>query len=255
MTRLVRGLTIPVILLVLWEVAGQLGWIADYLSRPSEVAAALWGVTVTGELGEHLAASCLRAFSGFALGATFGVMVGLASGVVGIVRNFFEPLVSLLYPIPKIAFLPIIVLWLGLGDASKIVIIAISVSFPTFIASFYAARSVDSRLVWSARSMGASQLRVFFQVIAPAAMPQVFAGLRVGLALAFIVLFAAELMGARAGLGYLITDAEESVRFDLMFAGIVSIALVGFASDRLLLATRKRVLRGQLAGTQEREAP
>ena len=158
---------------------------------------------------------------------------------------------SLLYPIPKIAFLPIIVLWLGLGHGSKIAIISISVFFPTFLAAFYAAQAVEQVYVWSARSMGARGGRVFFRVVLPAALPQIFAGLRVGLALAFIVLFAAELMGARAGLGFLIVDAEEGIRFDIMFAGIFAIAIIGFVSDRLLLLLRRRLLRGQLLSTQD----
>jgi len=244
--RVARNLAIPVLVLLVWEVAGRTGAIADYLSYPSQIAAVFWSLSITGELPLDFVISAMRAYGGFAVGASAGVVVGIAAGQFRPVRHFFEPLVSLLYPIPKIAFLPVIILWLGLGDGSKIAIIAMSVFFPTFLGAFYAARAVDRVYLWSARSMGASRLRVFFRVVLPASLPQVFAGLRVGLALAFIVLFAAELMGARAGLGYLIVDGEDGVRFDMMFAGIFAIAIMGFISDRLLLSLRKRLLKGQL---------
>jgi NitT/TauT family transport system permease protein/sulfonate transport system permease protein len=167
------------------------------------------------------------------------------------VRNFFDAPVSLLYPVPKIAFYPIILLWLGLGDLSKIVVVAVSVWFPVFIASIEASRAVQLQLVWAAQSMGAGRGIVFRRVVLPAALPQLFAGLRVGLALAFVSLFAAELIGANTGLGYLVADGEQNLRFDIMFAGIVVFGIIGFLADRLLLVVRRRMLRGQLIGTAE----
>jgi ABC-type nitrate/sulfonate/bicarbonate transport system permease component len=167
------------------------------------------------------------------------------------VRHFFDPLVSFLYSIPKVAFLPIFLLLFGLGHASKIAIIAFSGFFPVFIASRHAVLSVNKLLVWAAQNMGTPRRIIFFRVIIPAAAPQLFAGIRIGLAHAFVVLFAAELIGSKVGLGNLITHAEEWVRFDLMFAGIVCFAVLGFVSDRILLAIRARVLKGQTMGTEE----
>jgi ABC-type nitrate/sulfonate/bicarbonate transport system permease component len=111
--------------------------------------------------------------------------------------------------------------------------------------------SVNKLLVWTAKNMGTSQQTIFFRVVVPAAAPQLFSGVRIGLAHAFVVLFAAELIGSRVGLGNLITHAEEWVRFDLMFAGILCFAVLGFVSDRILLAIRARVLKGQTIGTEE----
>jgi NitT/TauT family transport system permease protein/sulfonate transport system permease protein len=139
----------------------------------------------------------------------------------------------------------------GLGHASKISIIAFSCFFPVFIASRHAVLSVNRILVWAAQNMGTPRSTIFLRVVIPAAAPQLFAGIRIGLAHAFVVLFAAELIGSRVGLGPIITSAEEWVRFDLMFAGIVCFAVLGFASDRILLAIRARVLRGQTIGTEE----
>jgi ABC-type nitrate/sulfonate/bicarbonate transport system permease component len=175
----------------------------------------------------------------------------LAAGLTPAVRNFFDPLVAFLYSIPKIAFLPVFLLLFGLGHASKISIIAFSCFFPVFIASRYAVLAVNKVLIWAAENMGASGPTRFFRVIIPAAAPQLFAGVRIGLAHAFVILFAAELIGSQGGLGTLISEGEESARFDLMFAGILVFAILGFASDRALMAIRRRVLRGQIIGTAE----
>jgi ABC-type nitrate/sulfonate/bicarbonate transport system permease component len=242
---------VPVLVLVAWEVFGRAGMLPRYLSAPSMILLALWELASTGELWPALAASLYRVSAGFLLGTVAGVIVGLGAGLIPGVRHFFDPLVSFLYAIPKVAFLPIFLLLFGLGHASKISIIAFSCFFPVFIASRHAVLSVNKLLVWTAKNMGTPQQTIFFRVVVPAAAPQLFSGVRIGLAHAFVVLFAAELIGSRVGLGNLITHAEEWVRFDLMFAGILCFAVLGFASDRILLAVRARVLKGQTIGTEE----
>ena len=251
---LVLNCTIPVLVLAAWEVFGRLGALPRYLSVPSAIAAALWEIAASGELWGALAASLWRVSAGFAIGSAAGVVVGLLAGLVPAVRRFFDPLVSFLFPIPKIAFLPVVLLLFGLGHASKISIIAFSVFFPVFVAARHSVLAINHLLVWTARNMGAPPRTVFFRVVIPAAAPELFAGIRVGLAHAFIVLFAAELTGAKVGLANIISYGEEWVRFDLMFAGIVCFAALGFVADRILMTVRRRVLRGQLIGTQEQAA-
>ncbi len=248
----VQNWIVPILVLVLWQLFGAAGMLPRYLSTPSAIATGLWEMAMTGELFAALAASLYRVAAGFLLGTGAGVLTGLAAGVVPPVRHFFDPLVSFLYSIPKIAFLPIFLLLFGLGHGSKIAIIAVSCFFPVFIASRHAVLAVNKLLIWAARNMGAPPRTVFFRVIVPAAAPQLFAGIRIGLAHAFVVLFAAELIGSKAGLGTLISYGEEWVRFDLMFGGIVCFAALGFLADRLLLAIRHRVLKGQLIGTEEK---
>jgi ABC-type nitrate/sulfonate/bicarbonate transport system permease component len=243
---------VPIAVLAAWEIFGRAGMLPRYLSFPSAILEALWEITLTGELFTALAASLYRVSVGFVLGTAAGIIVGLGAGVLPGVRHFFDPLVSFLYSIPKVAFLPIFLLLFGLGHASKIAIIAFSGFFPVFIASRHAVLSVDRLLIWAAHNMGTPPRTVFFRVIIPAAAPQLFAGIRIGLAHAFVVLFAAELIGSKAGLGSIISYGEEWVRFDLMFAGIVCFAVLGFVSDRILLAVRARVLKGQMLGTEER---
>ena len=176
------------------------------------------------------------------------MLIGLLCGVSQGLRSFFDPLVSLLYPVPKVALLPIIITWLGFGDASKVAVIGVAVFFPTFINSLSGAVAVRPRWLWAARNLGAGELRIFWSVVVPSALPQVFTGLRSGLALSFIVLFAAEMVGARSGLGQLIMRAEEGMRFDWMYAAIFSIGVIGFVSDRLLLALRRRLLARKFPG-------
>jgi ABC-type nitrate/sulfonate/bicarbonate transport system permease component len=247
----VQSWIVPVLVLAAWEVFGSAGMLPRYLSAPSMILLALWELASTGELWPALAASLYRVSAGFVLGTVAGVIVGLGAGLIPGVRHFFDPLVSFLYAIPKVAFLPIFLLLFGLGHASKISIIAFSCFFPVFIASRHAVLSVNKILVWAAQNMGTPRRTIFLRVVVPAAAPQLFSGVRIGLAHAFVVLFAAELIGSRVGLGNLITHAEEWVRFDLMFAGIVCFAVMGFASDRILLTIRARVLKGQTIGTEE----
>jgi len=253
-TKLLLNWTLPVVTLVAWEAFGRMGVLPRYLSVPTQIAEALWEIAVSGELAVALVASLLRISAGFAIGAAAGVVAGLGAGLVPGVRRFFDPLVSFLFPIPKIAFLPVVLLLFGLGHASKISIVAFSVFFPVFVAARHAVLSINPLLLWAARNMGTPPRTVFFRVIVPAAAPELFAGIRIGLAHAFIVLFAAELTGSKVGLANLISYGEEWVRFDLMFAGIVSFAALGFVADRILMAVRRRVLRGQLIGTEEQPA-
>ena len=247
----IQNWILPVAALVAWEIFGRAGMLPRYLSFPSAILAALWELAVSGELFVALAASLYRVSTGFVLGTVAGVIVGLGAGIVPGIRHFFDPLVSFLYSIPKIAFLPVFLLLFGLGHASKIAIIAFSGFFPVFIASRHAVLSVNKLLVWTAQNMGTPQRKIFFRVIIPAAAPQLFSGVRIGLAHAFVVLFATELIGSKVGLGTIISSGEEWVRFDLMFAGIVCFAVLGFVSDRILLAVRARVLKGQMIGTEE----
>ncbi len=252
--KLLLNWTLPVVTLVAWEAFGRIGVLPRYLSAPTQIAGALWEIAVSGELAVALVASLFRVTAGFAIGTAAGVVIGLGAGLVPGVRRFFDPLVSFLFPIPKIAFLPVVLLMFGLGHASKISIVAFSVFFPVFIAARHAVLSINPLLVWAARNMGTPPHTVFFRVVIPAAAPDLFAGIRIGLAHAFIVLFAAELTGSKVGLADLISYGEEWVRFDLMFAGIVCFAALGFVADRILMAVRRRVLRGQLIGTEEQPA-
>jgi len=239
--RILSRAALLVALLAAWQLA-SLGGLPDYLLPPLEIAKDFAQALGTSELYGHIAASLGRAVPGFLAGAIAGSALGLLAGVRRGFDETVSPLVFLTYPVPKIVLLPLFMLWFGIGDLSKILIIALACFYPMYINAYYGARATPRILVWSARNMGASGAQIFRRVVLPAALPYLFAGLRVALALSFIVMFAAEMINARSGLGHLIRDSESSLRFDLMYVALLSIALLGYAGDRLLRYARARAL-------------
>jgi len=147
--------------------------------------------------------------------------------------------------VPKIVMLPIFMLWFGIGDLSKVLIIALACFYPVFINAYYGVKATPAILVWSALNMGAGHGAIFRRVVLPSAAPMIFAGMRVSLALSFIVMFAAEMINARSGLGHLIRVAENSLRFDLMYVSLLAVAILGFAGDRLVRLAQRRLLAWQ----------
>jgi len=242
------GLLLPVIALLLWQALSSRGLMPDFLVAPSAVLRRFGEMASSGELWRHARASLFLVAAGFLIGTSGGVAIGLLSAVVRPVERFYEPLVSLTYPMPKVAFLPLIFAWFGLGSASKIFIICTSVFYPMYIAAYYGAKATKPVHIWSAQNMGASRLQIIWRIVAPTALPQIFSGLRIGLALSFIVMITSELVVSNEGLGFLIARAEDSLQFDLMFVAIASVGVCGFIADRALVLVRDRVLAGQLSG-------
>jgi ABC-type nitrate/sulfonate/bicarbonate transport system permease component len=158
------------------------------------------------------------------------------------VNALLGPLVELFYPMPKSALIPVTVLWLGFGDGSKILLIFLGCMLPVTIGAFNGARGSERVLIWSARSMGASQLRVLWDVVLPSAMPELLNGIRTAIALAFILLVSSELIEAQRGLGYLIGFLGSNGSYEGMFAVVLTVALLGFTADRLYQLLMQRVL-------------
>ena len=236
-----RRLGLVVALLVVWQLAALRG-LPDYVLSPLDIGRNFITALGTSELYVDAWASLLRAIPGFVIGTVAGVALGLAAGIWRSFDEMLSPLVFLSYPVPKIVMLPVFMLWFGIGDLSKVLIIAFACFYPSFINAFYGARATPRILVWSARNMGATQAQIFRRVVLPGALPLIFAGMRVSLALSFIVMFATEMINARSGLGYLIRQAENGLRFDLMYVALLTIALLGYAGDRLLRFSREKLL-------------
>ena len=241
------GLALPLATLAIWQGAGAAGALPEYLTPPLVIARTWWQLA-TSDLWVHVVSSMWRLIAGFAFGAVTGVAVGLAAGVMRPVERFYEPLISLLYPVPKVALLPLIFVWFGLGSLSKIVVIAMSIFFPMYIAAYYGAKGVKKVHVWAALNAGASRLQVFTRVVVPAALPDIFNGLRIGLALAFVLMVTTELVTSTDGLGFLIARAEDNGKYDTMYAAILTIGLLGFGADRVLLFLRRHLLVGETLG-------
>jgi ABC-type nitrate/sulfonate/bicarbonate transport system permease component len=197
----------------------------------------------SGELQNDILASMSRVLQGFAIAAVLGVGLGMAVGRSRLLENLIDPMLELLRPIPPLAFLPMMVLWFGIGEASKIAFIAYAAFFPIFTTTLEGIKYVDPLLLRAASSLGASQRDLFRYVVLPAAMPGIITGLRLGFGLSFFVIVAAEFIAADSGLGYLINDARTFFLVSQMLLGAAVIGLIGFTFNRLLRLLEARLLR------------
>jgi ABC-type nitrate/sulfonate/bicarbonate transport system permease component len=241
-SALVRYL--PLLILALaWEAAARLGLVSSLALPPiSRVAAAWLDLARDGELTSNGLASLYRASAGLALAIVIGAALGIGMAWWRSLDALVGPLVELFYPMPKSALIPVTVLWLGLGDGSKILLIFLGCMLPVTLGAFNGARGADRMLIWSARSMGAGPLRVLRDVVLPGALPELLNGIRTALALAFVLLVSSELIVAQQGLGYLIGYLGSTGTYDAMFAVVLTVAAAGFLADRGYQALMNRVL-------------
>jgi NitT/TauT family transport system permease protein len=238
---------LPLLLLALaWEFGSRTGLVSTLALPPlSSVAAAWIDLVKDGELLTNGAASLWRAAAGLLLAVGIGAALGIFMAWWRPVNVLLGPLVELFYPMPKSALIPVTVLWLGFGNGSKILLIFLGCMLPVTIGAFNGARSSEQALVWSARSMGASRLRMLWDVVVPSALPELLNGIRTALALSFILLVSSELIAAQQGFGYLIGFLGASGSYDAMFAVVLTVALLGFIADRIYLLAMHRALRWQ----------
>jgi NitT/TauT family transport system permease protein len=239
---LVRFLPLLLIAL-LWEIAPRIGLVSSLaLPSLSAVLSAWFELLRDGDLLTNGASSLYRASAGLALAIVVGAVLGVFMAWWRPVNAVLGPLVELFYPMPKSALIPVTVLWLGFGDGSKILLIFLGCMLPVTIGAFNGARGSERVLIWSARSMGASRLRVLWDVVLPSAMPELLNGIRTAIALAFILLVSSELIEARRGLGSLIGFLGNNGSYEAMFAVVLTVALLGFAADRAYQLLMQRVL-------------
>jgi ABC-type nitrate/sulfonate/bicarbonate transport system permease component len=236
--------SVLIAILVVWQLAALAG-LPDFVLSPVQIITHFAQALGSAELYQNIWASLARSLPGFALGTLLGALLGLAAGTARWFDRMFSPAVFLTYPVPKIVMLPIFMLWFGIGDLSKVLIIALACFYPVFINAYYGVKATRKILVWSAQNMGASPATIFRRVVVPSAAPMIFAGMRVSLALSFIVMFAAEMINANSGLGHMIRVAEYSLRFDLMYVSLLAIAILGYAGDRLVRYSQRRLLAWQ----------
>ena len=216
-----------------------------FLPGPWLVLGSILDMAVRGTLWIHLAATLERVAMGFGVGATLGVALGLAAGQLTPVRNVIEPLVELLRPIPPLALLPMFIVWVGIGEASKIGFITYATFFPIFLTTVTGVRQIDPLLVRAAQSLGARGVALFTRVILPAALPDILTGLRLGVALAFFVIVISEFIGAEHGLGYLINDGRNFFLVPQMLGAAVVLGLLGYAGNALVRLLERRLTRWQ----------
>ncbi len=238
-----QGLIVPVILLVIWESVVRLGWVsAHLLPPPSELSRTLVELASSGALLQHIGVSSARVLAGFAIGAGLALPVAAAVGLSRRVEALFDPTFQAIRAIPSLAWVPLLLLWLGIDEASKISLIAIGAFFPVYLNFVAGIQNVDRKLVEVGGIYGLTGRKLITRIFLPAALPNLFTGLRSGLSLAWMFLVAAELIAATKGLGYLLTDGRETGRADLVVVAIIVLALLGKITDSLLQVLEQRLL-------------
>jgi ABC-type nitrate/sulfonate/bicarbonate transport system permease component len=246
------GVLFIVLILVAWEVVAVLKWLPPMsFPRMSAILAALWGLIASGELFRELMPSMGRTFGGYFIGSVLGVGVGLAMGYFRFFYNLLEPITEVLRPIPSPAYIPIVILFLGIDNEMKLFMIAFASFFPVLLNTYSGVRSVDPVQLQTARTFGVAGGRLVWQVVLPASAPYIFTGLRVSLAVALIVMVISEMVAASNGIGYFILGAQRGFRIREMFAGVITLALVGYALNRLFLLVENKVLAWHYGYTQQ----
>ena len=221
---------------VLWELVTRTGWVpALFLPSPSGVIESGIEMLASGELLVHVATSLRRLLLGFGLGALLGVSVGLAVGFFSLAEAIGTPLIAATFPIPKIALLPLLILWLGIGEASKVAVIMLGVFFPMAINTYTGVRNADPLLIRAAVSFGAGRFSLIRKVMLPSALPMIFAGLKLGAGTALLLLVAAEMIAANAGIGFLVLHAQNLMETTKLMVGIVLLSFLGIVSHWLLV--------------------
>ncbi|HPG41112.1 MAG TPA: ABC transporter permease [bacterium] len=233
--KYLRILPIP-LLIGVWEILARAGFLNRALfPSPSDVVLAFGKMTLSGELFFDIGATLLRVFFGFVFGSMLGILIGVLTARIKILDILFGQIIQILRPIPPIALVPLAVVWLGLGEFSKITIITWGVFFPVWVNTYIGVAGVDHSVIWAAQSLGANRRRVLFRVVLPASFRHVIAGMRVAIAIAFICVVVAEMLGASRGLGFRINTSYLVFRVDKMMVDLIMLGLLGAITDWLFI--------------------
>ncbi|MBI3092589.1 MAG: ABC transporter permease [Candidatus Tectomicrobia bacterium] len=230
------------VLVLLWEALGRFG-LVDELTLPSvqSVAHAFADLLGSGEIFGHIATSAFRALTSFIIVMVVGIPLGLIWGLTKRGEEILDRLISFAYPIPKVALIPLFILWLGIGELSKLAIIIVAAIFPLLVNTYAGVKGTSKHLVWSALSMGATRQEIFRRIIFPSTLPHIFTGLRLAMGVSWILLFSAEMLASDRGLGFLTLMGENELRTDVVLVGLICIGGFGFGCDRLLRLLSRRL--------------
>ena len=238
------GLAVFAVLLLLAEWGTRAGWISPLtLPRPTDVVKTFGELWTSGMLFKHLAPSLTRLVVGAAIGVTVGISTGILIGLFSYIRSGLVPVIAALFPIPKIALLPLFVIWFGIDEGSKYALIAFGTFTPTVVATYGAVDNVDRTLIRMGQSFGLSWFSIVRKIVLPGAMPGILSGLRISLAIAIILLVAAEMLGAEYGIGAYILEAGSLYDLERLFAGVVILSLLGVVVSSTIGAIERRLLR------------
>lgn len=240
---LANGLLLPVLLLLGWWGGSRLGlWNPFLLPAPADVGRAALQLILDGELFRHILASSGRILLGFGFSCLLAFPLGVLLGLNPVLGRILYPSLEFVRHVPPLALLPLLILWLGIGEASKMMVIILATFFPVFMNTLDGVRRCDPALVEVGESLGLSSTRIFRRIVLPAALPSVLTGLRIGLGYSWRALIGAELIAAASGLGYLIHDAEALSRSDVIVVGILALGLLGGLTDHLFFRLTRRLM-------------
>lgn len=240
--KLFKSTAVIILLLLLWEVAPRIGLVDRTFFPPfSKIVEGLWGLIVSGDLYAHFKASIVRSLSGFGLAIFIAIPLGIIIGWYPWAKELLNPILELFRNTAALALLPVFILLLGIGETSKISIVLFACVFPILLNTIDAVRNVDPLLIRSAKSLGLSSYQLFYKVIIPASIPTIFTGIRMSGSASILVLIAAEMVGAKEGLGYLISYTQMNFQIPEMYAGIITISILGFILNYLLVSIEKKL--------------
>ena len=233
----------PLGVILMWEAVADAGMVSPFLvPAPSSVFVTIGKMLWSLELVDDIAVTLRRILIGFAISLVVSVAIGILMARARIFEVVFDPLVELVRPVSPLAIFPLAILWFGIGDGSKVFLIALACAFPIILNTYAGARSIDVRFVRVARSLGANNFEILKLIVLPGSLPQMFTGVRIAWGTALIVIIAAEMIGGSSGIGYMILDAQQTYRVDRVFGGIITIGVLGYATDQGLRLLRRAVL-------------
>jgi sulfonate transport system permease protein len=242
--RLITAVALPLGILLAWQLTTMLGWFSVVqVPPPAMVAQAAVDLFERGLLVKYVAISVQRVLLGFAIGASLGLALGALTGLSSTWDRFFGSTLAAIRAVPSLAWVPLLIIWLKIGEESKVTLIAIGAFFPVFTTVSLALRHVDKHLVEAGRAFGLSGVRLLTQIQLPAILPSVISGLRLALAQAWLFVVAAELIAANQGLGFLLTDSANTGRVDRIFLAIILLAIIGKTTDSILGVFERRAIR------------
>lgn len=241
--RALRRFGSPVAFVLLWQLGSMTGWIpATKLAAPSAIVAAFWTLTISGELLRHLAVSLTRVTAGLALGVSIGVLLALIVGLSRVGDDAVDPPMQMLRTLPYLGMTPLLILWFGIGELPKIALVAFASVFPVYMTLLGGIRAVDPKLIEAARIFGLGRWETIRQVILPGSLAPALVGLRYSLGAAWLSLVVSEQINADRGIGYLIMDARDFLRTDIIVVGLLIYAILGLATDAIVRAVERRAL-------------
>lgn len=241
---ILAGMVLPVLLLLLWQWASTNGtFSASQLPTPASVFDALLELIERGTFWGHVAISVQRVLTGFAIGASLGILIGSLVGLSPRVSRFLSPTIQALRAVPSLAWVPLLVLWMGIYEGPKVTLVAIGAFFPVFTTVASGFMHADRRLIEVGRAYGLKGTRLVTGILLPAASPTIFAGLRLGLAQSWLFVVAAELIASSKGLGFLLIDSQNTSRTDILLLSIICLAILGKTTDFILAMIERRTLR------------